>query len=395
MLFSFFVSLRKAEFCVIIFSYMFTMGGTDVKRRALAFIICFCLLVSSLPFGASAASGVCYIAINDQLPPDLSTAFSSGSVVYVPYTVFTYFHIYAQYFDYAEGSTASLYTSDKQFYFDLSTGVTTDGSGNVYASAALLRNGQVYVPVSFVCGQFGLSWSYIYGTGNGDLCRIKDGSEWLSDSLFLSAAADMMKDRYRAYAGLGDGTDPNDPDGGDKKDEEGLPVYLSFAGLPSDALLDILSKNAVRATFFLSADDVLRDPERLRRMVGEGHALGVLCSERPYDQYDETSELIFEAAHVRTLLVGASSPNLTALCREMAQDRGLVFWDYSVDGVKGGESISSASEVTVYLPFQTERADVRILCRDSADRWVESALAYIKGGDYALARVRETENFSG
>ncbi len=362
-----------------------------MKRKTLsviaALIFFFCLLP---PQKTAAASDVCFIATNDTLLELSSSAHYQRSTLYVPYNVFVYFSIYYSY--YASGSTATLYTADKQLYFELDSGVTYDSSGNNYSSSAIYINGQVYVSVSFVCSQFGLSWSYIYGTDSGDICRIKNSGAILSDSQFLSAASSVMADRYNAYTGSASnpGTLSPSPSGG--MDQEGRRLYLSFQNLPSRFLLDTLKSYCVSATFFVTADEVRDDPDTIRRIVGEGHNIGVLCSSSPVEEYEETSALIFEAARVNTVLIAADSPDSEDLCRRAADKNALVFWDYKIDGVRGSAGISHASFVTAYLAFYTERADVRIQCCDATDDCITSVLKYIVNNNFNLYRVCEIGN---
>ena len=60
--------------------------------------------------------------------------------------------------------------------------------------------------------------------------------------------------------------------------EEGKRVCLTFDDGPAapytEQILDLLRERNVRATFFLCGKNVERSPDIVRRMVGEGHALG-------------------------------------------------------------------------------------------------------------------------
>ena len=169
-----------------------------MKRRIIATLAALCLFLSLAPVqSAEAASDVCFIARNDSLMELSSAAYFRGSTLYVPYSVFEYFQIYKSY--YSKTSTATLYTASKQIYFDLESGNSYDNNGVYYSSSAIFLGSQVYVSVDFVCMQFGLTWSYIPGTGSGDICRIKNGGAILSDDQFLSAASSLMAERYDAY----------------------------------------------------------------------------------------------------------------------------------------------------------------------------------------------------
>ena len=171
-------------------------------KRAAAIILIFCLVaLSAAPLGARAdETGLCYIALNEAFA-DGALAYFSGSAAYVPIDCFADFKLYNSY--HAADDTATLFSSSKQLFFELDTGRTYDSSDNYYNTSAIRRNGQVYVPVSFVCSQFGFSYSIIEGVGYGDVCRIKDSSYTLSDSQFLSAAESLMRSLYEQYSGGG------------------------------------------------------------------------------------------------------------------------------------------------------------------------------------------------
>lgn len=63
-----------------------------------------------------------------------------------------------------------------------------------------------------------------------------------------------------------------------KKDKSSKVVYLTFDDGPipevTPALLDLLNKHGVHATFFVVADNVLKYPEIYERIRREGHVIG-------------------------------------------------------------------------------------------------------------------------
>ena len=171
-------------------------------RRLLSLCLIVCLVFCLLPAMSAASasgSGVCFIATNDNLLELTYQPYWQNSTIYVPYTVFVNFKVYNSF--HQSSNTASLYSSTKQLYFDLNTGETYDGNGTYYNITPVSRGGQIYVPLDFICGQYGLTWSYIDGGEYGDVCRIKDGSVFLTDDQFLTAAKPLMVSRYNAYVG--------------------------------------------------------------------------------------------------------------------------------------------------------------------------------------------------
>lgn len=356
-------------------------------RKFTALLILCCLLFSMLPAApASALSEVCFIATNDSLEQLTYQPYFYGSVLYVPYTVFANFKIYNIY--HQSSATASLYTSSKQLYFDMNTGETYDGQGNYYNVTPLSRGGTIYVPVDFICQQYGLSWSYIEGDGYGDVCRITDSDVHLTDSQFLTAAKQIMSSRYNAY--MGNSTNSNDPIPGVDPASDCV-VYLSFIGIPSQKLLDTLGEYSVTAGFFLTSEELRESPATVRRIVGEGHSIGVLCYSEPMSEYLEFIDLLYEAAHTTTVLIASGDELYDELCRQAAAENSLVFWDYDNDCINGGAGLSYVSLMTAYLEYRPSRLDSRILCTDMTDANLASVLSYLNENNISSRAPNEVD----
>lgn len=353
-------------------------------RKLLPLLLCCCLLLAAVP--ASAVSDVCFIATNDSLEQLTYQPYFSGSTLYVPYTVFANFKIYNTY--HQSSSTASLYSSSKQLYFDMNTGETYDGQGNYYNVTPIWRSGVVYVPVDFVCQQYGLSWSYIEGSEYGDVCRIVDSDVHLTDSQFVTAAKQLMSSRYNAYVGNTQGGSQTDP-GIDHASD--CVVYLSFIGLPSGKLLDTLKDYGVTAGFFFTADELRSDPDTIRRIVGEGHSIGALCCDEPLSEYLEFRSLLFEIAHTASVIIASGDEACDELCRQAAIENNLVFWDYDNDCIRSGTGLSYASLITAYLEYRPDRLDSRILCTDMTDATLPPVLSYIADNNISTRAPNEVD----
>lgn len=346
-------------------------------RRLAALLLILCLAFCLLPT-MSAASGisVCFIAANDNLLELSYQPYWQGSTIYVPYTVFVNFKIYNSF--HQSSNTASLYSSTKQLYFNLDSGETYDGNGTYYNVTPISRGGQVYVPLDFICGQYGLNWSYINSSNSFiDVCRISDANVILSNDQFLTAAKPLMETRYNAYVSSNGGSVDWGGGGGSSSENDSI-VYLSFVGLPSGTLLESLASYGVKATFFLTAAEIRESPATVRQIVGQGHNVGALCSADPAAEHAEISSLLYDAAHVKTLLVASASPEYDDICRHAAEIAGLVFWDYDTDCIQGGSGLSYISLITAYLDYRPERLCPRILCCEATDSTLPSVLAYIK-----------------
>ena len=364
------------------------------KRKWLSLLLAVCIVVCTLCVLPSTASAddVCFIAINENLL-ELSTmpAFV-GASVYVPYWVFESFRIYYSFF--SSDNIAMVYTEAKQFYFELGSGNTYDNDGIYYTAQAIFRNGQVYLPAKFICDQFGLTYSYISGSGHGDIVRIVDGSAVLSDEKFLSAASLLMESYYNAYMGLiaspapSPGPTPVRPD--DEPNRRDTEVLLSFTSLPSKAILDTLEQYGTKACFLLSPEDIPLSPDTVRRIVASGHSLGILCGDDPSADYEAAASLLFDAARVTPLLV-ASVQEDDLTCREMAAQHALAFLDYDVDAVQNGEGARSAAVVTSQIEFSQGLVSVRLTSGGTTEQILADILSYLNQNHFSIRAPRETD----
>ncbi len=87
-------------------------------------------------------------------------------------------------------------------------------------------------------------------------------------------------------------------------------MYLTFDDGPSaqntDAVLDILKERNIKATFFVIGESVKKHPETARRIVAEGHTIGIHCNNHDYNQLYASAENYladFEAARQTVLEV--------------------------------------------------------------------------------------------
>lgn len=65
-------------------------------------------------------------------------------------------------------------------------------------------------------------------------------------------------------------------------------MYLTFDDGPSEestnAILDVLKERNIKATFFVVGENVEKHPETARRIVEEGHTIGIHCYRHDYDE---------------------------------------------------------------------------------------------------------------
>ncbi len=87
-------------------------------------------------------------------------------------------------------------------------------------------------------------------------------------------------------------------------------MYLTFDDGPTEEntvrVLDILKERGIKATFFLIGENVRKNPEIARRIVAEGHTIGIHSDSHNYDIIYESAESFmrdFDKAHQAVLEV--------------------------------------------------------------------------------------------
>ncbi len=345
-------------------------------KRALCVILI--ILLALTPAALADDSSVCFISLNDSLLQLSSQAYSFGGQYYVPISVFIEFRIYSHFLN--DSSTAQLYSSSKQMFFNVETGETYDGEDNYYTASAVMRGGTVFVPVDFVCRQFGLSWSYIRGSGYGDVCRITDSSAVLTDEQFLTAARPLMAGRYQEYTGSA-----VEPSGGEGSVSGETVVFLSFQGLPTMDMLAALEAYGVKATFFLAAEEMLSGQAELRRITGQGHNVGVLCSASPEEEFRAGLDALRSCAKTATVLIASSAQAYNGVCSDYAEEAGLVYCGYNLDGVQLGRGVT-LSDINVLLSSITSSISyMRIACSYTTQINITGILAALTESCVVLA----------
>lgn len=128
-------------------------------------------------------------------------------------------------------------------------------------------------------------------------------------------------------------------------------MYLTFDDGPrpgnTELILDILKEQNIKAAFFVIGESVRNNPELARRIVAEGHTIGIHCNNHDYHtlyQSVESYAADFEAAHQAVLEVtgvdakifrfpGGSinsyNRNVSQAIIEEMTERGYIYYDWN------------------------------------------------------------------
>lgn len=144
-------------------------------------------------------------------------------------------------------------------------------------------------------------------------------------------------------------------------DPEGKTIFLTFDDGPCPDtvhLLDVLKKYNVKATFFVVDTGY---PEIMKRIVEEGHSIGVHTRTHRYNEIYASPEayfedlmgmqqVIYDATGVRTYLmrfpggssnlVSSGSKGIMTFLTNAVQDAGFSYFDWNVDSDDAGKAMS-------------------------------------------------------
>ena len=128
-------------------------------------------------------------------------------------------------------------------------------------------------------------------------------------------------------------------------------MYLTFDDGPSEentaAVLDILKKHNIKATFFVVGENVRSHPEVARRIVEEGHTIGIHCNRHEYDElyesvdsyltdFQEAYNAVYEVTGVEAKLFRFPGGSINSYNKDVYEDiiaemteRGFLYFDWN------------------------------------------------------------------
>lgn len=128
-------------------------------------------------------------------------------------------------------------------------------------------------------------------------------------------------------------------------------MYLTFDDGPSEkntaAVLDILKEKNIKATFFVVGENVKKNPDVARRIVQEGHTIGIHCNNHDYEKiyasvdsyledFEEAYNTVLEVTGVEVKLFRFPGGSINAYNKkvykdiiEKMTDKGFIYFDWN------------------------------------------------------------------
>ena len=128
-------------------------------------------------------------------------------------------------------------------------------------------------------------------------------------------------------------------------------MYLTFDDGPSEentsAVLDILKARNIKATFFVVGENVRKHPEVARRIVEEGHTIGIHCNQHDYkkiyasvgsylEDFQAAYDAVYEVTGVEVKLFRFPGGSINGYNKEVYEDiiaemteKGFIYFDWN------------------------------------------------------------------
>ena len=307
----------------------------------------------------------------------------TDGVEYVPLDIFALF----SYLEVVYGKVSySFYINNTKnahyIAFDIDNGTTTTDSGETLDIESKLFYRTYYVPAKAVCEVLGINFESYDSPDDGiRAARVSDSKAKYSLNELVkmyspvkntteNTPSDTKDDDSAQAPDKDDNTGKNDPviqpedksdtDKDPPKEEKDDPyksvaarnIYLTFDDLPNantGAVLSALRQSGVKASFFVTEEALLAYPDAVRRMIADGHTVGlyispadgqeVLSNEALCARIAAAEEALKLVTKEKTRLIRLAPGHAGALedngFYAYAAERGYRFYNYTADARDG------------------------------------------------------------
>ena len=394
-----------------------------VKKTAV--LLAVVLLLVIWPAAANPSQPVYFGAVNGQLLPlePRYMPYMAGGTLYVPTPMLTH-EAKTLSMSYHEGTqTLTLWNDRKTLHFDMLFNIAFEyENGQQFPVRAIQSGNFFYVPAEFVLSYFEYDYSEL-SSAYGKVIRMKTRIV-SNDESFLSAIDELLRRRYEEYTGTGENpTNPSPNPGETSPTPSPSPaplreVYLTFDDGPHSAateqILDTLDEYGMQATFFLLGEKIAENPaesgELLRRMLCQGHSLGLhsyshleIFYDSPQSmltELEQTNDLLYDMTMSRSRIVRmpwGSSAHLTNEQQDMLAQEGYRFWDWNVDpedAVNNPKARQITQRVINGLELRANKQEAAVLLlhdQSETAAALPDILQFLKNNDYTVRVINEDQ----
>lgn len=161
-------------------------------------------------------------------------------------------------------------------------------------------------------------------------------------------------------------TEPEQPEEPETVEEQKI-MYLTFDDGPSaqntDKVLDVLKEKNIKATFFVIGEYVRKYPETAKRIVAEGHTIGIHCDVHDYgplyasvdsyiEDFEKAYETVLEVTGVEAKLFRFPGGSVNAYNKAVRDDiiaemekRGFIYYDWNASLEDASSKVKTPEEL--------------------------------------------------
>lgn len=170
-------------------------------------------------------------------------------------------------------------------------------------------------------------------------------------------------------------------------------MYLTFDDGPvkgnTEAVLDILKEKNIKATFFVVGENVERNPELAKRIVEEGHTIGIHCYHHAYDEiyasvdsyledFERAKQIVCEVTGVEAKLFRFPGGSINSYNKAVYEDiiaemtrQGYVYYDWNASFEDAVKKVTPEKIMQNARESTLGRKKVVMLAHDIVDATVE------------------------
>lgn len=362
-----------------------------MKRRQIVMVAA--VLALSIAFGAvfavrvSAAATPSLFHNDERWYRDTSAGLEIiGGLYYVPVDVFSMFRHIELTMDSRRGEFL-VYNRNTGAYISVLYSekiATINGEEEAYLNLYKLHGGYYYVPAEYFCTVLSLGYEVRRGSGSAvDVSfRILDGNETKSFDELLDVYAPDSSDSTDTRPPIVTDTDPP------VSDVTVRTNYITFNSIASPSLESILAtldEYSMKATFFVSVEDLQNNPDRVVAVAAAGQTLALYSTDADsvqqfLDTMNEANDILYGIVKNRTRVVQCVSKDISWTDENMAllHDAGYVLWDWTFDVPDSvGYSVRYVKSACRQTVSNNEINVLRFGCNDTAAQVLPDLLSFL------------------
>lgn len=185
----------------------------------------------------------------------------------------------------------------------------------------------------------------------------------------------------------GVGTKPEEEAAGKEENKKEKTMYLTFDDGPTAentvAVLDTLKEKNVKATFFVVGENVEKHPEVAKRIVEDGHTIGIHCYSHDYKEiyasvdayladFEKAYQMVYEVTGVKAQLFRFPGGSVNAYNKGVYKDiiaamteRGYTYFDWNASLEDAVTKSTPESLLVNAKETALGRKKVVMLCHDT------------------------------